>query len=402
MIIDSIHVRGFRSLGDTRVNKLGPVNILYGENNAGKSNILAALETLFRVENVEQLESPVGVFLQGGLSNFVDNFTLKNSGERVSTISMGVRLLLDEKDLKQIEYFTDLIKTAKFHNKKRKKIIYEQGHKQRVDIEAEIVPLKASKALRSIKGANVNDTVIYDPTKPESERFFAELSAEGEVRQKSAEQLFRYLMNSFSIIRAGRLLAEESVLEGQAASTLEDNLKKRILRLSQSRGIDYQTYQEIARLFNETPFKYGVVRPFVEGGSAGLIVKDNANRELVIERKGTGVQQVLMLLCNIVCSKAKILGIEEIELNLSPSLQNKLLTLLKAMVGKNADGSLSQLILTSHSMHLSKREDTVLYAVERDDIEGNTQVTWGPKAISRLKSHFDYGLIKLPSKRIWR
>ena len=401
MLIDNLEVKGFRSLGDTKMPKLGPINILYGENNAGKSNILAALETLFQVENMEKLESPVGVFLKGELSNFVDNFTLSQNGEKASKINIKVRLLLDEKDLKQMPYFADFIRAMRFPEQKRKQRVYEQRHRQRIDIEVEIEPSKADKAIRRVESTSINDVIVYDPTKPESERFFGGLSAGAEERQKAAEQLFNYLMNCFGTIRAGRSLTEEPVIERQLQNVSAKNFKSWLLGLSQSRGAEYETFQEIARLFNEKPFEYGVVRPFVEGNSIGLVIKDNSNRELVIERYGTGVQQVLILLADIVCSKAKILGIEEIELNLSPSLQNRLLTMLKDLVGKNANGLMSQLILTSHSKHLGKREDVVLYAVERD-VAGNTNVKWGAEAISQLPGHFDFGLMNLPGKKIWR
>ena len=46
MQIESLWVKGFRSLCDVRVEGLGPFNVFYGPNGAGKSNILEALERL--------------------------------------------------------------------------------------------------------------------------------------------------------------------------------------------------------------------------------------------------------------------------------------------------------------------------------------------------------------------
>lgn len=48
MRIKSFWAEGFRSLRDVKLPELGPFNIFYGENGAGKSNILEAIELLVR------------------------------------------------------------------------------------------------------------------------------------------------------------------------------------------------------------------------------------------------------------------------------------------------------------------------------------------------------------------
>jgi hypothetical protein len=42
--IRSVQIRGFRSIANSSLDKCGPLNILIGKNNAGKSNVLAAIE----------------------------------------------------------------------------------------------------------------------------------------------------------------------------------------------------------------------------------------------------------------------------------------------------------------------------------------------------------------------
>ena len=44
MALRSVQIRGFRSIANSGLEKCGPLNILIGKNNAGKSNILAAIE----------------------------------------------------------------------------------------------------------------------------------------------------------------------------------------------------------------------------------------------------------------------------------------------------------------------------------------------------------------------
>ena len=40
-MIESIRVRGFRSLADVELSGLGPATVLIGHNGSGKSNVLA-------------------------------------------------------------------------------------------------------------------------------------------------------------------------------------------------------------------------------------------------------------------------------------------------------------------------------------------------------------------------
>jgi hypothetical protein len=48
MRIERFYAKGFRSLEDVDLRELGPFNVFYGRNGAGKSNILAAIDLLFR------------------------------------------------------------------------------------------------------------------------------------------------------------------------------------------------------------------------------------------------------------------------------------------------------------------------------------------------------------------
>ena len=45
-MIESIRVRGFRSLADVELSGLGPATVLIGHNGSGKSNVLQFLDLL--------------------------------------------------------------------------------------------------------------------------------------------------------------------------------------------------------------------------------------------------------------------------------------------------------------------------------------------------------------------
>lgn len=391
MEIQSIRISGFRSLTNVAISGLGPVNIFYGDNNAGKSNILAALEILFRVERYEEQESPVAAFLKGEISNFIDNFTIKPDGEKSSIIHMHVKLGLNDDDLENIDLFHNFIVDNN---------IYETGHIQRVEITAEIMPSVLNRAARIITSASVNNRLMYDPLKSELDRFFPALRKKVKpmvTRQRPVEQLFFHLINAFDVIHADRFLFSEVMKDEQEQEISVQQLKNWLLHLGESRGSEYNTFQEIAKWFNTRPFGYGKIRPIVQGDKVDIVVTDDTNRELLIERLGTGVQKILLLLSNLSNSKAMLIGIEELELNLSPRLQSATLSMLRDLI-TTGKGSIRQLLITSHSMHLGNREDTKLYAISLND-NRETVVERGIKAINSLKGHFDYGFIKIPRSR---
>ena len=391
MIIHSASIKGFRSLADVTVGKLGKVNILYGENGAGKSNVLAALETLFRVERVEQLESAVGVFMRGELSDFVDNFTIGKDGKRGTSITISAQIGFDDSDLLKIPKFDAFLKAHK---------IYKGGHDQWVIITADLESTVPGRATKTIRNASVNRKPLYDYAV--SDRYFPGLSAPAKERQDSVEELFAYLINSFAVIHAERFLRDEKSGDAVISTLSSEHFKRWLLTLSESRGEKYGIFEGIVNRIKGAPFEFGIIRPFAEDAEVGLLVTDSDGRELMIERVGTGIQQIVLLISHIVSVKAKVIGIEEVELNLSPRLQYRVLDLLKNMAGEGPDKTINQLFLTSHSHHLSRRADACLYAVERDAASGETTISGGQAAVAKLRSHFDYGLFRFPRKKIWR
>ncbi|MCX6376171.1 MAG: AAA family ATPase, partial [Armatimonadetes bacterium] len=62
MRIRQLNVKGYRSLRDVVLTGLGDFTVIYGDNNTGKSNVLAFLEMVFAPKIVKTSASP-----QGGL-----------------------------------------------------------------------------------------------------------------------------------------------------------------------------------------------------------------------------------------------------------------------------------------------------------------------------------------------
>ena len=95
MKIRRIDIRGFRSLKKTQVTGLMSKNIFYGDNGSGKSNVLLALETIFKSKQLEPGISVEGEaigdsqprrstpFWRGEIPNFGDDFYM-GGGDPIS------------------------------------------------------------------------------------------------------------------------------------------------------------------------------------------------------------------------------------------------------------------------------------------------------------------------------
>src|ERR1700761_4096904 len=57
MIITSITVNNFKSLLNLDVNSLSSINLFYGYNNSGKSNLLKFLEIVFKKKTFESIST---------------------------------------------------------------------------------------------------------------------------------------------------------------------------------------------------------------------------------------------------------------------------------------------------------------------------------------------------------
>ena len=68
------------------------------------------------------------------------------------------------------------------------------------------------------------------------------------------------------------------------------------------------------------------------------------------------MQQILMILSYIIQSNSPIVGIEELEINLSPPTQALIFNDLLKLV-KGGSGIVKQIFLTSHSPHIAKRNE---------------------------------------------
>jgi predicted ATP-dependent endonuclease of OLD family len=384
--IKKFSANGYRSLWDLKLSELGNVNVFFGENNSGKSNILEALETIFRVERAEL---PVSGFIRDQLSNFVDNFTINKVGVVSPKICFECKIDIENTDVNRLPSFSSFLEKCGFI----------QRNIQSVDLEIEITPVTQNQANRVLKTAKVNKQIMWDASLPPNNAFFPNIPGKysAEEKETAATELFSYLSNSFSVIHTERF-SGSLVPIGNGLTPIPTNLqgfKEWFRILAESRGESYKTYELIQQQFQNPPFNYGTVRPISEKG-IDLVVLDKSGRELTLGRLGTGVQQILILLSQIAAytssSKNKIIGIEELELNLSPEVQIETIKMIQSLVNEPNISGINQVFLTGHSPYICSRANQDFFAVSVDDNVGTT-VKHGPNAVKQMIVHYKYDFL---------
>jgi hypothetical protein len=104
------------------------------------------------------------------------------------------------------------------------------------------------------------------------------------------------------------------------------------------------------------------------------IMIEKGDKRLPISRIGSGLQQVLFLISNIIYNENKMIGIEEIELNLSPQSQRDVFEMIKALV-HGSPKLVGQVLVTSHSPYFQNRADVKYYSVDYSAEKLRTEVT---------------------------
>jgi predicted ATP-dependent endonuclease of OLD family len=136
----------------------------------------------------------------------------------------------------------------------------------------------------------------------------------------------------------------------------------------------HKDFKRINERFSKEPFRFGELSFFLDPSTREIeIMIERSEVRLPLGRMGSGLQQILFLIGSILSKRKKIVGIEEIELNLSPIAQKDVFEMVKAMVFKQPR-LLHQVLVTSHSPYFQNRDDVKYYEVTYDQGNSKTEV----------------------------
>ncbi len=384
MIIKKIKIQGYRSLKNISITDLSEINIFYGENNTGKSNIIEALNLFFcekkdfiDMGGKEKSKSELNGRIVGYAP--LENNDFFNNGEENITIELAFSL--NDSDRKQINALTRQEKNT--INKKDK------------DLQIKLI---VQRDLQTNPAADIEEAdVYYGFFECDSMKLNGTEYVKGNTENIDVvNAIEQYLCNSFSMIDSERQILKEFD-DGKTCGVInEKNIKKFLYHLHLSEEIeDRKVLQNIKSTFNQI-HDIGEINFSIRGYKSNethrydneknqlicektkeseiriLIHSEQSNTLLPIENFGKGIQQSLIIISNIIGnSKSSLFGIEEIEANLSPNNQKIVYGSITKL--KDSSNKMSQLFITSHSDHfIPKKEETInLYKVFHDQKETN-------------------------------
>lgn len=371
MTIENFYINNFRSLVDFKTESFDTTTVFFGENNAGKSNILKALQIIFQrkpQDSEGSLTSPVN-FYSGIIEDFSHDFFNNNTTLSID-FSVKLSVMLDELDIdsKVISLFKDFPEEVFFY------------------INGKIVDSKLGDNFAEIKTSliKVNDTIIYNTT---ADIFNYFETIETEVEQSELSEAFTKLVDPLNdcvyIIESGRNTKKTEFNNDLIQSFDPEDFKSSIYSLSLDEKM-HGTFEEINAVFNSFPFSFGEIS-FARINSDLEIMIKNVGIRLPLKSLGSGVEQILFIIASLIFQKHKIVCIEELEQNLSPKLQNLALRKIQSMIGSHCE----QLIISSHSSVFAKQKlSKAIYLIEKKDMKTIVSELHKTKPGEKIKKHF--------------
>jgi AAA15 family ATPase/GTPase len=386
MQIQSFKVENYRSLKDVNIGNLSSMVIFYGHNDSGKSNILSFLDIIFRSKYIRELTTtstetleqirPTG-FWRGEIDDFTNNFYLNNS----EPITFSVVVKFDRKEILAIPGLP----------KRFNEILPLNKNTDVLKINGQIVQKTSDKAEISLLDAEFNQMKFYDTNlNPEPHRYLPGYS-DPLISQAEKRDIFDKVMsrldNVFLMVPTNRFLSteHEQPRTNETIQLSPNTIKNWLFHNTHNRDKE-KIVRKILEQFNSDPFNHGRISTIRQGeNDIEAYVEDKNELKLPVGRRGSSVQQILIILSYINQSNSSIIGIEELEINLSPKTQSLIFDNLLRLVNIK-DGYVKQIFLTSHSPHIAKRNEAARRGVWMEN--GETKVKKPSEA--DIESFFKY------------
>lgn len=362
--ITRFSAKNYRGFTDLQMTRLRPTNLLYGQNNSGKSSILKLISLIFQ-------EKASSVAQQAGFeSGNVEAPFIFTNNDRSKPVEFEVVLDVSKERLaSRDEHLAALIhgKTAEIHSVKLLGTFKSENFYQ-TKMELNEIHLDAWKVF--YRDASMQPRFLNDET---GFRIYS--------------GLLRSLAGSVAMIDSNRSASGTSILPHDFNRT---NLERNLLSLSldAEQRQRYVTFLEFVKQFGQS--LKGEVDVFADfdihfgqkDGISQIMITNTHGTSLPLGDLGTGITQILLILTQLFFHPARIVLLEELELNLSPQLQPTLLRYIqKLMSNKKID----QFICTTHSGHFVHWSDCSVYWVATS--KGVSKLEKGQLAAIKLFSN---------------
>jgi hypothetical protein len=329
LLLDQFKVKGYKNLvQEITFGPLGRINVIHGENNIGKSNLLQAMDLFFRmldkstfreesdtfeaferighpVDEIVNLSRPVPIELTGVF--WIDKERLERAGIETSAPT-GVRQVTVSIRLRQVEHKV----------KHQINIIFQDGNKRTEAASSSLLQRDAAEILRFLSG-------IY--------------------LIQSGKRSSLYVLLGVN----RRLMVEDTtppslhIVPQQFRDALFDAKESREAPMVRRWDLFVEAMEQFQPILGPGRFDTSFDR---QSGHADLVF-DNGETRVPLDLLGSGVQQIVALLGQLLVTPATLVAIEEPELNLRYTLQKQLLAAFREIT--KSDYGPEQIFLSSHS-----------------------------------------------------
>ncbi len=394
MKIKSFYIKNFKSLYDFPASKFGNINMIFGLNNSGKSNMLKFLSLVFQSktygqqvkvnseENRRQVTNLTN-FWEGEVSNLPYIFFNNNID---SPIEFDITLELNNNEIPLIEEL------------KEEKITIPNKDYSNIFINGQFVATNKTTSRIELKEVQMNNKVIFQ----EGDYF----PGYNNLSQEQFYFILKELNDCVLFLDSNRIPTNDSLNTKEMPNNEDINysnyLKPDLFKDSLFSLYLYEYENFMSLLSSIGSFKVKdqgieilkqhLLNSPLEKPEIGftkfnnkyeLMLKNGKGNRYPLINYGSGIQQLIYILINIFSSSSKIILIEELELNLSPLYQLELIKFINDEIDK---ATINQFFFTTHSKYFYDRTDLItLFEVTINEL-GHSKIRKANK--TRLNNYF--------------
>jgi hypothetical protein len=370
MRFEWFEVQGYKNIRTPlRMDQLGGFNVLHGDNNVGKSNLMESIGLLFVLLHALREDARGGPSLSESFKRQAPPTPTPPGGAPTSTVR-------SESWLTDRAFPPDEIFNLKAPEPitLRAKLRLDTRDREPSDPAWLVEPIEIGVRLERREdelGIQLDRLVRADGTDllttTGSEASAAVVLALSRLGPRPRGKVVE---PRFAMIRADRTMVADSVLSVQAPAPLStreplpSDLGLTLHRAEDAMGVQRQRFDLLLGALDRFSDLLGDgewrTRYDPDAERAELLF-DGSDGRVPLRLMGSGIQQIAVLVARLVMTGADIVAIEEPELNLRWKAQHRLRDALREIM--SGEGGLSQLFVTSHSAAFEF--EPMFYAISR-------------------------------------